>query len=171
MIPARHVLLVAGLIWLAAIGQGRAAHALSVKGAQPDFTLVVLACGSLALGSARGALLGFWAGLLAAAALPMTYGSVFVSRIAAGAFAGGVGRSLIRDNLVVPPLVVLASTLLAEGLGALVAPGAAVHDVRHWLRLLGGEMVYNALLAVPVSLLLRLFHVGQVTADPFGRLS
>ena len=101
----------------------------------------------------------------------MTYGSVFVSRIAAGAFAGGVGRSLIRDNLVVPPLVVLAATLLTEGLGALIAPGAAIHDVRHWLRLLGGEVAYNALLAVPVSLLLRLFHVGQVTADPFGRLS
>ena len=171
MIPVRHVLLVAGLIWLAAIGQGRAAHALSIRGAQPDFPLVVLACGSLTLGGARGALLGFWAGLLTAALLPMTYGSVFVSRIAAGAVAGGLGRSLIRDNLVVAPLVVVASTLLTEGLGALIAPGSAVHDVRHWLRLLGGEMVYNAILAVPISLLLRLFRVGQVTADPFGRLS
>lgn len=171
MISARHVLLVAALIWVAAVSQGRAAHALSLFGAQPDLPLIALACGSLSLGSARGALLGFWAGLLAAAALPMTYGSVFLSRIAAGAFAGGVGRSLIRDNLVVPPLVVLAATLMAEGLGVLIAPGAAVHDVRHWLRLLGGEMVYNALLALPVSLLLRLLRIGQVAADPFGRLS
>ena len=59
MIPARHVLLVAVLIWLAAIGQGRAAHAISIRGAQPDLPLIVLACGSLALGGARGALLGF----------------------------------------------------------------------------------------------------------------
>ena len=171
MIPARHVLLVAFLIWLAAVGQGRAAHALSIRAAQPDLPLIVLACGALPLGSARGALLGFWAGLLTAAASPLTYGSLFVSRIAAGAFAGGFGRGLIRDNLIVPPLVVLAATGLTEGLGALIAPGAAVHDVRHWLWTLGGEMLYNALLAVPVSLLLRLFRVGEVTADPFGRLS
>ena len=52
----------------------------------------------------------------------MTFGSLFVSRIAAGAFAGGFGRSLIRDNLIVPPLVVLAATLLAELISVLMAP-------------------------------------------------
>ncbi len=171
MIPARHVVLVAVLIWLAAILQGRAAHALSIHGAQPDLPLIVLACGALLLGSARGTLLGFWAGLLAAASLPMTYGSLFASRIAAGAFAGSFGRSLIRDNLIVPPLVVLAATLLAETISVLMAPGPAVHHVRRWLWLLAGEVLYNTLLALPVSLLLRLCRVGRVTADPFGHLS
>ncbi len=171
MILARHVLFVAGLVWLAATLQGRAAHALSIHGAQPDFPLIVLACGALLLGSARGTLLGFWAGLLAAASLPQTFGSLFASRIAAGAFAGSLGRSLIRDNLIVAPLVVLAATFLTELISVLMAPGLAVHHVRRWLWLLGGELVYNALLALPVSLLLRLCQVGRITADPFGRLS
>ncbi len=171
MLPTRHVLLMAFLVWLAAIEQGRAAHALSIRGAQPDFPLIVLSCGALLLGSAPGALLGFWGGLLTAISLPMAYGSVFVSRIAAGAFAGGFGRSLIRDNFIVPPLVVLAATLLTELLTALMAPGFAVHHVRRWLWLLGGELIYNTLLALPISLLLRLCRVGSVTPDPFGRLS
>ena len=171
MIPVRHVLLVAGLVWLAAVFQGRAAHALSIHGAQPDFPLIVLACGALLLGSARGTLLGFWAGLLAAVSLPQTFGSLFVSRIAAGAFAGSFGRNLIRDNVIVPPLVVLAATLLAELISVLMAPGEAVHHVRRWLWQTGGELIYNTLLALPVSLILRLCHVGRVTADPFGRLS
>lgn len=170
MTATRHALLVALLVWLAAVAQGRAAHALSIRGAQPDFPLIVLSCGALLLGSAPGTLLGFWAGLLTAVSLPMAYGSVFVSRIAAGVFAGGFGRNLIRDNWVVPPLVVLAATLLAELLTALMAPGFAVHHVRRWLWLLGGELLYNTLLALPVSLLLRLCRVGQTTPDPFGRV-
>ena len=170
MIPARHVLFVAGLVWLAAVIQGRAAHALSIHGAQPDFPLIVLACGALLLGSTRGALLGFWAGLLAAVTLPLTFGSLFAGRIAAGAFAGSFGRNLIRDNLIVPPLVVLAATLLAELVSVLMAPGLAVHHVRRWLWLLGGTGLQH-LLALPVSLLLRLCRIGRITADPFGRLS
>ncbi len=171
MIPMRHVFLAGLIVWLAAVLQGRLAHALSVHGAQPDLPLVALACGALLVGSARGAALGFWAGLLAAAAFPQTYGSLFVSRILAGAFAGGFGRSLIRDNLIVPPLVVLAATILAELLYVLMAPGLAVHHARRWAELAGGEALYNTLLALPIYLLLRLLRVGRQRDDPFGRLS
>jgi len=170
MIPTRHVFLAALVVWLAAILQGRAAHALSIHGAQPDLPLVALSCGSLLVGSARGAALGFWTGLLAASAFPQTYGSLFVSRILAGAFAGGFGRNLIRDNLVVPPLVVLAATVLGELLYVLMAPGLAVHHVRRWAEQTGGEVVYNALLALPVYLFLRLLQVGRQHEDPIGRL-
>jgi len=170
MLATRHVLLVALLVWLATVVQGRAAHAVSIHGAQPDFPLIVLSCGALLLGSVPGTLLGFWTGLLTAVSLPMAYGSLFVSRIAAGAFAGGFGRSLIRDNFIVPPLVVLAATLIAELMTAVMAPGFALHHIRRWLWLLGGELIYNTLLALPVSMLLRLCQVGRVDADPFGRL-
>jgi len=171
MIPMRHVFLAALTVWLAAILQGRVAHALSIGAAQPDLPLVALSCGSLLVGSARGAVLGFWAGLLAASAFPQTYGSLFVSRILAGAFAGGFGRNLIRDNLVVPPLVVLATSALAELLYVLMVPGLAVHHVRRWAEQTGGEVLYNTLLALPVYLFLRLLQVGRPREDPFGRLS
>ena len=169
MIPLSQVLMAMLAVWAAAVLQGRCAHALSIHGAQPDLPLVVLACASLLVGSARGAVLGFWAGLLAAAAFPVTYGSLFVSRILAGAFAGGFGRSLIRENLVVPPLVVLAATVLAELISVLMAPGAAIHHLRRWLVLAGGETLYNTLLALPVFLLLRLIRIGVPREDPFGR--
>lgn len=171
MTPTRHVLLAALVIWLAAVLQGRAAHALSIHGAQPDLPLVVLSCGAFLVGSESGALLGFWTGLLAASAFPATYGSLFLSRIAAGGVAGVFGRSLIRDNWIVPPVVVLATTLLAELIHVLMAPGLAIPHVRLWAGLLGGELLYNTALALPVSLLLRLLQVGRQPPDPFGRLS
>lgn len=170
MIPLRHAALVGLLIWIAAILQGRAAHALALGRAQPDLPLVALACGAQLLGSAWGIRLGFWAGLLAAAASPQAYGSVFLARIAAGAFAGGIGRSLIRDNLFVPPLVALTTTILAEAISLLMAPGPALHHARHWFGLAGGGVLYNALLALPASLLLRLLGVGRQREDSMGRL-
>ena len=170
MIPIRQMLLVAFLIWVAAILQGRVAHAVSIRGAQPDFPLVVLSGSAILVGSMRGSLLGFWAGLLAAVSLPAAYGSLFASRIVAGAFAGNLGSSLVRANLLVPPLVTLAATLLAETVCMLMAPSPALHHSRRWLIQTGSEILYNTVLALPVYFLLRLCRVGHLRDDPFGRL-
>lgn len=177
MIPKRQVILVAVLIWLAAVVQGRAAHALSIHGAQPDLRLVTLACGALLLGP-RGALLGFWTGLLTASASPplmegaasLYYGGLFLGRLLAGTLAGGLGRSLTSGNFLVPPLVTLAATLLAEAVTVVVAPGLALHHLRHWAWLAGTGALYNMMLALPVSLLLRGLGVGRLRENPFGRL-
>ena len=173
MSSARHFLIAALLLWGAAVAQGRLAHAVSVGGAQPDFPLIVLSCGALLVGRAGGAWLGFWAGLLAAVSFPSAYGSLFVSRIAAGAFAGGVGRSLIRSHFLVPSLLTLAGTLLAELLTTFMSPGYAIHHPRHWAMQTGGELLYNSLLAFPIALLLRGLRVGQEPEDPrfSGRVS
>lgn len=169
MIPVRQVLLAAFLLWLAAVLQGRVAHAVAFRGAQPDFPLVLLSSSALLLGSLRGSILGFWAGLLAAASFPAAYGSVFASRIVAGAFAGSLGSSLIRANLLVPPLVTLAATVLAESACTLIAPSFALHHSRRWLLGTGGEVLYNTVLALPVYLGLRLCRIGQLQDDPFGQ--
>ncbi len=171
MIPVRQVVLAAFLIWLAAVLQGRVAHAVSIRGAQPDLPLVVLSSSAILVGSMRGSLLGFWAGLLAAVSLPATYGSVFASRIVAGAFAGSLGSSLIRSNLLVPPLVTLAANLAAEIVSALIDPGRALHHSHWWLIQTGGEILYNTALALPVYLLLRFCRIGQLRDDPFGQRS
>ncbi|MGI4790152.1 MAG: rod shape-determining protein MreD [Janthinobacterium lividum] len=170
MIPNRQMFLAAFLIWIAAILQGRVAHAISIRGAEPDFPLVVLSSSAILVGSTRGSLLGFWAGLLAAVSLPSVYGSLFVSRIVAGAFAGNLGSSLIRANLLVPPLVTLAATVLAEMICMLMAPGPALHHSRRWLIQTGSEILFNTVLALPVYLFLRLCRVGHLREDPFGQL-
>ncbi len=169
MIPTRQVALAAFLIWLAAVLQGRVAHAVAFRGAEPDLPLVVLSTGAILVGSLRGSILGFWAGLLAAASFPAFYGSLFASRIVAGALAGSLGSSLIRTNLFVPPLVTLAASLLAEGICTLIAPGPALHHLRRWGIQAGGEVCYNTALALPVYLALRLCRIGQLRDDPFGQ--
>lgn len=168
MIPNRQILLVAFLIWIAAILQGRVAHAVSIRGAQPDFPLVVLSGSAILVGSVRGSLLGFWTGLLAAVSVPAAYGSLFASRIVAGAAAGSLGSNLIRANLLVPPIVTLAANLTAELVCTLIAPSLAIHHPRRWLLQTGSEILYNTLLALPVYFLLRFLRVGQLRDDPFG---
>ena len=171
MIPARQVVLAALLIWIAAVLQGRVAHAISIRGAEPDLPLVVLSGSAILVGSVRGSLLGFWAGLLAAVSLPAVYGSVFAGCVIAGAFAGNLGSALIRSNLLVPPLVTLAANVAAEVIAALINPGPALHGSHFWLVQTGGEIVYNTGLALPVYLLLRLCRIGQLRDDPFGQRS
>ena len=169
MIPTRQMALAAFLLWLAAVLQGRVAHAMAFRGAQPDLPLVFLCACAILVGSLRGSVLGFWAGLLAAASFPAMYGSLFASRIVAGAFCGSLGSSLIRANLFVPPLVTLAASLLAEGVCTLIAPNPALHHLRRWGMQTGGEVLYNTVLALPVYLGLRLCRIGQIRDDPFGQ--
>lgn len=165
MIPTRQVFSVALLLLLAAVLQGRAAHAIEIHGAQPDFLLIVLACGGTLLGGSRGAGLGFWAGLLTSALIPGTVGSFLTSRTLAGAFAGWLQGSVIRDSIIVPPLVTLATTLIAEVIYELMAPS---HHLRAWAAARGGEIVYNALLAPPVYFLMRRLRIGHQREDPFA---
>ena len=153
---------------LAAALQGRLAHALHVRWAQPDFILVTLGCAATLLGGGRATFLGLWAGLLTAALIPGTFGTFLTSRTLAGALAGWVQRFLIRDSLLVPPLVVLAATLAAEAVYVLMAPGVARHPLRLWLLKVGGEALYNMLFAFPVFFLLRRLGLGHVPDDPFG---
>ena len=167
-IPLRQMLLILFLLWIAALLQGRFAHTVSIRGAEPDLPLVMLSLCALLVGGVRGGLFGFWTGLLAAVALPTFYGSVFTGRLAAGIFAGSLGGSLSRANLLVPPLVTLAATLLSEIVGTLIAPGPALHHHRLWLVQTCTELLYNTALALPVSLLLRVCRVGQEEQDTFG---
>lgn len=165
MSAARQIATAAVLLCLAAVLQGRGAHALRLGAAQPDFVLVVLGCAATLLGGARGVGLGFWAGLLTAALSPGTFGTHLASRTLAGALAGWLHGSVIRDSVVVPPLVLLATTLVAEAIAVLMAP---THHLRLWAAQVGGETLYNMALALPVYFLLRRLGVGRQREDPFA---
>lgn len=171
MTPARQSWIVAVFLVLAAILQGRAAHGLNIRGAQPDLPLLVLTCGATLVGNPRAALLGLLAGLLQAALLPLNVGSEMASRTLAGAFAGALGRIVIRDSVLTPFLVVLAATLTGEGIYLLLAPTQFLQSwasVRVWAVGVGGEALYNTALALPVYFLMRRLRVGDVPEDPFA---
>ena len=168
MTPLRPLVWAVLALLLSAALQGRAAHAVHLRWAQPDFVLVTLGCAATLIGGSRGTFLGLWAGLLTAALIPGTFGTFLTSRTLAGALAGYLQRFLIRDSLLVPPLVVLATTLAAEAVYVLMAPGIARHPFRLWFDKIVGEVLYNIVFAFPVYFLLRRLGLGHVPDDPFG---
>lgn len=156
---------------VAAILQGRVAHAMSVNGAAPDFLLIVLGCSAMLIGGYWGVVLGFATGYLTAAlsADPfIPFGTMLVSRTIAGAFAAGLQRSVIRDSVWVPALVVAATTAISDVIYAAMAPHSWLQNPRQWFRLQGGQMIINTLLSYPFYLLLRKLGLGIPKEDPFG---
>lgn len=165
MLLRRFFILIA-LVLFAAIIQAGYGHDLSVDRAQPDFILVVAICGGVLTGPVRATFTGLWAGLLTAVLSDINYGSLLVSRTAAGIFAGWLHNHVIRDSVVVPPLVVLGGTLIAEVIYFLMAP---TRDLHWWVRMVGGEALYNMALSFPVYFGLRAIGMGPEPVSPFER--
>ena len=171
MTPFAQSMIIAAMIAGAAILQGRVAFAISYRSAEPDFLVIVLACGAMLVGGNRGMVLGLLAGYLTAslAANPFTpFGTILASRTIAGSFAAGLQRRILRDSVWVPPLVVLSTTLVCDLVYAAMAPHAWLHNLRPWLRIEGGELVFNVVLSYPCYLILRRMGVGIPREDPFG---
>jgi len=171
MSPGRQSLIVLLCILLTAIAQSRGAHAISVRSAEPDFLLVVMACGAMLVGGNWGIILGFVTGYftIALSSNPLLpFGTVLASRTIAGAFAAGLQRSVIRDSVWAPPIIVLLTTLVSDCIYAAMAPRTWLHHPREWFLAQGGQILFNTVLSYPLYLLLRRFGVGIHKEDPFG---
>lgn len=170
MTPGRQALIVAFFLVIATVFQGRLAHAVIIKGAQPDLPLVFLACGGSLIGGNYAVVLALWTGLLEASMVAWYFGSLLTSRTLAGAFAGGLKRSVIRDSLVVPPIIVFLTTAVAQLVYAVMVPNAWVHHAHEWVRSVVGQLLYNTALSYPVYFLLRRCGIGRPKENPFGRV-
>lgn len=152
---ARRSLGLALALFLACLAQMVYADALRLFGAPPDFVLLIALLGAMFCDANGGALIGFCAGLLRAsiAGPPHAgFGSMVVSTTLVGFGIGWLEKRIFRDN----PLLALAfaavGTALAEALFFIFSPQP---HILHWARGLGLTTLYNALLALPVYLLLR----------------
>ena len=171
MSPGRQSLIVLIFILAGAIVQSRGAHAIAVRYAQPDFLLIALACGAMLIGGYWGIILGFVAGYLTVALSSdpfLPFGTVLASRTIAGAFASGLQRSVIRDSVWVPPLVVFLTTIVCDGVYAAMAPHTWLHHPKEWLASQAGQILFNTVLSYPLYLVLRRLGVGLHREDPFG---
>jgi rod shape-determining protein MreD len=142
-------------IFLAALAQIVYADSLRIHGARPDFLIVVTVLGAMFCDANGGAALGFFAGLLHAsfAAPPLAgFGSLIVSRVLVGFGVGWLEERIFRDNVLIAVALVALGTLLVEGLFFLFAPQ---QHILHWARSVGFTTLYNAVLAVPLYLLVR----------------
>jgi rod shape-determining protein MreD len=157
----RRIWLAVLFMLVAAVFQGRVAHAIHIRAAQPDFVLIVLTCSAILLGDTPGIVLGVWGGFLTAIMLPSYFGSYLASRTIAGAFAGTLQRFMIRDSLLVPSLAVMATTFIAQIIFLLMVP----HHPRIQVHFDSGELLYNAVLAFPIYFGLRKVLAGKESED------
>src|SRR5579883_1807411 len=160
----RRFLLLLTFVLVAAILQAGFGNDVSVMKAKPDLILVVAACGGVLTGPVRATLTGLWAGILTASLSPVNYGSILVSRTLMGILAGWLHHHVIRDSIIVPPLVVLVGTVTAEVIYFLMAP---THNIHAWAKLLGGEILYNMALSFPIYFGLRAIGMGPEPVSPF----
>lgn len=151
------------LLLLAAGLQTTLAPRLLLLGGQPDFVFAVAITGALLADAGVGALAGFAAGLITAALIGDTVGTLIVSQTLAGFAAGALGARLFRANRSVVLAGTFAASLLAHGVYALSAPAVFARGGA------GGVLtaaVGNALIALPVALLLRRLGWGPERESP-----
>jgi hypothetical protein len=161
----RQLVFAAVLIYVAAIAQARLAHVLRIGPAEPDMILVVMACSGVLIGGTGAVFLGLIAGLLTSALAVFDLGSTLASRTIAGAVSGGMHEHVIRDNVSVPPLVVGIATLTSNIVYLLMAPP---HHLRAWALMVLGQILYNAVLSIPIYFSLRRIGIGRADTGPFG---
>lgn len=152
----RRVLALYGAILLSAVVQATFASALCFRGARPDLLTATAILCALQCSANEAAGIGFLAGLFFAALTspPRSgFGSLIVSRTLVGFAVGWMEDRIERDNPLLAVLLVAIGTALADALFFLFAPQ---RPIMHWVRGMGLSTLYNAVLALPLYLLLRL---------------
>jgi rod shape-determining protein MreD len=163
--------LIAGLalaLFVAAVAQAALAGRVRLWEAQPNFLLAVALIGALFCNTGGGAGVGFAAGLLSAAlASPPRggFGSLLVSCTLVCGSLGWLEERLFRDHPAIALAGVTVGTAAVEGLFYLFAPQPYP---LHWARMLGLTTLYNAVLAIPLYLLIRGL-IGARRDSLFGR--
>ncbi|GAB4453157.1 MAG: hypothetical protein OHK0029_05410 [Armatimonadaceae bacterium] len=132
--------------------QATASSALRIAGGQPDFVLSLALTSALLSNASMGTLSGLCAGLVTASLVGQTVGTIMASRVIAGFVAGCFTVRLYGSNIGVLLLGVFTGSVVAELVSGIAAPRLTV---MHWVQsaLVGSAM--NAVLALPLSFVLR----------------
>lgn len=157
MSQALDALKLAALVLVAAVLQVTVLAGWTVGGGSADLLLVTVVAVALLRGALAGATVGFFGGLVADTAALQTLGLTSLLLTLAGYWAGRYGETTGRDRSHAPLLAVVVVTVLYT-VGALVLHVVLGHEVAVG-RVLGSalvaELVFNALLTVPVYVLCR----------------
>jgi rod shape-determining protein MreD len=125
---------------------------LRVLGVHPDLMLLLAICGGLVGGAARGAQVGFFAGILADLVLRGSLGVSALTLALVGFAVGSVIGTLLRTSRAMSVgITVVASAagvMLYAAIGQLIGQGT-LSDPRWWV-IVSMVSVFNALLCLPV---------------------
>jgi len=145
------LLKVVGIVLLAVVLQTTIAPYLTVLGAKPDVTLVVVVCVAMMRGPVWGATIGFSTGLLIDIALMQTMGISSFLYTLAGYFSGRFGERADPASWLPPLLIVFASTLVVQLFYAIIMFLLGV-EASIWfilIRIVLPTAFLNGLLAAP----------------------
>lgn len=159
---------------LATVVQTALAADLRVAGVAPDFLVLVAILAGLAGGAEAGAIVGFFAGLLADMFLTSTpLGLSALTYCVIGASVG-VGRASVMPerSLVVPVTAMIATAgavLMFVAFGEILGQGQLLGEGRSWLvRVVVIESAWNLVLALPAGWLYARAARGSAGSDRFG---
>lgn len=125
---------------------------IAIAGARPDLTMAALVPVALWIGDGSAAWLGLLAGSLLGAFGSVGLGSLAVSRALAAWCTGMVERRLFRDSLLVASAAGFGALAVAELTFFAFSPQP---DAVAYLAGALGRAVYNMVLVVPLTILLR----------------
>jgi len=110
----------AALAFVAVVLDATVAPEIEILGARPDLLVLVVAYGSLALGSRPATIAGLVMGLIADAEMPEYLGLHAFSLAVVGFLSAGIWDHLVRSNVFVQCAVLLVATLLHDSVYYLV---------------------------------------------------
>ncbi len=140
------------VILVVLVVQNTVLDAVRVGGAHPDLMLLLPVAAGYRAGPDRGAVFGFFAGLVADLFLPTPFGLSALVGCLLGFATGTATRGLVRSSWWLPAVVAVAAT--AAGMGAYAILGAVLGDPGMLKAYLAPALVvstpFAALAAVPV---------------------
>jgi rod shape-determining protein MreD len=149
---------------------------LRVAGVAPDLMVLVAICAGLTGGAESGALVGFWAGLIADLTLTATpVGLSALTYCLIGAAVGALRTGLLPEARLVVPAAALfgtaAAVVLWVGLGDMLGQSQLLDSGRSWLiKVALVEAGWATLLALPVSYLYARAARGSKGAERVGTI-
>lgn len=158
-----YTLRVFALILLGVVIQTTVTPYLTVLGAKPDSTLVLVVCVALLRGPVWGAVVGFVTGLLLDVSLMQTMGISSFLYTLAGYAAGRYAEGVDTESWIPPMITVFLATLLVQFLNAVIMflLGIEVSASFVLIRIVLPTAFLGALLAAPVFILTRWWIGGD----------
>lgn len=151
------------LIILGVIIQTTVAPYLTVLGAKPDSTLVVVVCVALIRGPVWGAVVGFSTGLLLDVSLVQTMGISSFLYTLAGYGSGRYAEGVDIESWIPPMITVFISTLVVQFVNAVIMFLLGIEASASFvlIRIVLPTAVLGALLAAPVFIMTRWWLGGD----------
>ncbi|MFQ6097206.1 MAG: hypothetical protein ACE5O2_05705 [Armatimonadota bacterium] len=134
------------------VAQTTIAPRVSIRGAEPELALALVACIGLARGPAAGCAAGLLSALVVGSLEGQGLGGLLLRDMAAGVACGAFRRQFFAERLTVAVGLALLVVFIGEGLARAFSDGMGFPA---WLSATSISAVYSAAFAIPIYALVR----------------